>query len=848
MAAPSPDSSTPVAKPYKPNALLRFVYRRFFSHIRVDESWSGKVREAARRGVVVYVMRSISLLDFLCLDFLVKRFGLPLVRFVNDLGLWILEPFGKGDRRLRLRRQIPEEEALAQVVRAGHSAQLFLRRPPRLGTTNRKGDQLEADLIRTLVVTQRHLEGPILMVPQTFVFSMRPPRPRPRLLDFLFGPVEWPGRIRVLFQFLLNYKNAKLRSGEAFDLREFMQQHPDLTDEQIADKVRYLLLRRMERERAVVLGPRKKTLGRIREELLRSPRLAKPIAAEMRSSGKSRAAVEKKVKRILDRLAARQTPTMLAFLHRLLHWVWNRIYDGIVIDEPGIERLREAMRAGPVVLLPSHKSHVDYLVLSYVLYEHALSPPLIAAGDNLSFFPLGPVLRRGGAFFIRRSFKGKKLYAAIVDAYMRKLLVEGSAIEFFLEGGRSRTGKLLPPKYGLLSMVVDNALKLKAREVSFVPVSIGYERVVEERSYVHELGGGEKEREDVGGLLRTPKILRARYGRLYVQIGEILRFDDVRAEAGDGGSELSPRERRAMVQRLAHRVSHEIDRVTVVTPAALMATALLAHHKRGVSLAELTDTAQELVESLVAREAQVATPILDEDGALRADTRDQALALFLDARLVTQPEGGDHPIYAVPDERRIALEYYKNNILHFFVSSAVIATPVMRSPEQRVALDELREAARRLSKLFKYEFMYRADAAFDEIFDQSLAQMVNSGELSRDGDRVALGKRGARVALYAAMLQTYVESYRLALLALDPDGEPTEREWVKRALTLGQRLYLAGELELRESVSKPRLLLALKTLRDQGLLRFGGQGRLLAVPEQADARRELAEWLEGLLP
>jgi len=852
MAPADPQASHDEATPYRPNAFLRWVYRRFFAHIRVDESWSTKVRESARRGVVVYVMRSISLLDFLCLDFLVKRFGLPLVRFVNDLGLWILEPFGKGDRRLRLRRQIPEEEALRQVVVGGQSAQLFLRRPPRLGRTNRKGEELEADLIRTLVVTQRHLEAPILLLPQTFVFSMRPPQPKPSLVDFFFGPVEWPGRVRVFFQFLLNYKNAKLRSGEPFDLADFMRSHPDLTDEEIADKVRYALLRRMERERTVVLGPRKKTVGRMQEELLRSPRLAKPIASEMRSTGKSRAKVERKVRHILDRLAARQTPTMIAFLHRVLHWVWNRIYDGIVIDEQGIDRLREAMRDGAVVLLPSHKSHVDYLVLSYVLYEHALSPPLIAAGDNLSFWPLGPVLRRGGAFFIRRSFKGKKLYAALVDAYVRKLLVEGAPIEFFLEGGRSRTGKLLPPKYGLLSMVVDNALKLNARRVSFVPVSIGYERVVEERSYVHELEGGEKEREDVGGLLRTPKILRARYGRLYVQVGEILPFDAIRAEALEPGEDprqsLPPRRRRALVQRLAHRVSHEIDRVTVVTPAALMASALLVHQQRGISRAELTRTAQRLVASLSAHGANIATPILDEEGELRCDTRDQALALFLDARLVSEPSQEGEPIYAIPDERRIALEYYKNNILHFFVASAVIATPIMRAEAQRLPMEALQTAARRLSRLFKYEFMYRADAPFDEIFAQSLAQMIQSGELREEGDDVCLGERGECVALYAEMLHTYVETYRLALLALDPHAEPSKKEWVKRALNMGQRLYLAGEVELRESLSKPRLLSALSTLRDHGLVRFGPHDKVLAVEDQAEARTELSEWLESLLP
>ena len=367
---------------YQPIAPLRWLYRRFFSHIHVDERWSDVVRDSASRGVVVYVMRSLSILDFLCLDFLAKKFGLPLVRFVNDLGLWILEPFGKGERKLRLRRRVPEEEALSTVVQHGHSALLFLRRPPRMGSRARHGEAMEIDLIKTLIACQRSQEKPILLVPQTFCWSKLPTTTSRGLFDLLFGPVEYPGKIRVFFQFLLNFRNALLRSGEAFDLQSFLLEHPDLTDAQAADKVRYAMLRRIERERTVALGPAQKTPTRIAEELIRSPRVRRVIEAEAKASKRPVAKVEKEVRKELDRLCAAQSPYMLRLLERFLHWVWTRIYDGIVVDEEGIERIRKAAREGALVLLPSHKSHVDYLVLSYVLYRHALQPPLIAAGER----------------------------------------------------------------------------------------------------------------------------------------------------------------------------------------------------------------------------------------------------------------------------------------------------------------------------------------------------------------------------------------------------------------------------------------------------------------------------------
>jgi len=889
---------TPAVKPYEPGWLLRWVYRRFFSHLQVDEAWSGAVRDSARRGVVVYVMRSLSFLDFLCLDFLLKRFGLPLVRFVNDLGLWILEPFGRGERRLRLKRQIPEEKALGDVVTEGFSALLFLRRPPRLGRTSRKGEALEKDLIRTLVETQRRLDKPILLVPQTFVWSKLPPKHRRGIVDLFFGPVEWPGRVRVFFQFLFNHRNALLRSGEPFDLRAFLDEHQELTDAEAADKVRYALLRRIERERTLVLGPTKKTQTRIQDELLRSPRVREHIEKEARTRKVSIAKVEAEARKDLRKLCANQMPYMVTFLSRVLGWVFHRIYDGVVVDRDGIERVREAAREGTVVYLPSHKSHVDYLVLSMVLFRHALSAPLIAAGDNLSFWPLGPILRRGGAFFIRRSFKGKKLYPVLVDAYMRRLIVEGFPLEFFVEGGRSRTGKLLAPKFGLLTMVVDAALKLRMKKVFFVPVSIGYERIIEERSYVHELGGGEKQKENVGGLLKTSEVLRSKYGRLYVQFGKVLAFDDVlkwtlgeeRAESRD---EITPSQRRALVQRVGHRVTYQIDRVTVVTPAALVASALLVHQRRGIARSALIERAVMLLEALRRQGARVADALVAEDGVtLREDTLDQALGLFYDAKLVREAEAtGGEAIYRVSDQRRLALEYYKNNLLHFFVPSALISAALLRG-EGTLSLAELRERVRWLSRLFKYEFMYRADAPFERIFDEAVATMIEAGEIEREGGsaadgpvgsagsaadgtfrsagaaadgtfrsagsaadgpgddaatmRVGRGEPGRHLEVYAVMLGSYLEAYHLAARAAESlDETGTDRKsWLKKTLSLGQRMYLAGEIEHREAISKDKLEGALSSLKDLQVVKLGPENAVARGAEPASTVLEpLARYL-----
>jgi len=440
--------------------------------------------------------------------------------------------------------------------------------------------------------------------------------------------------------------------------------------------------------------------------------------------------------------------------------------------------------------------------------------------------------------------------------------VEGFNIEFFLEGGRSRTGKLLPPKLGLLSMVVDACLMLPGKRIFFVPISIGYERVIEERSYVDELSGGEKQKENIGGLLKTPKVLRSKYGRLYVQFGELLEFEDVLEELagtdedGRPRRDVKPPERRNLVQTIGHRVVYEIDRVTVVTPAALVATVVLAHRRRGITDSELEAGAQRAADALQRMDARFARSICDDQGKVRVATLEEAVSLFLDGKLLTRVDEGEgqDAIYSVPEERRIALEYYKNNILSFFVPSALISAALRAGGDEPVTRAILEQRVRQLSRLFKYEFMYRADAEFEKIFEDAVAQMLEAGEIEEMADRLrpAEGGRGEILDTYAAMIRTYFETYRLGVRGLEmlSEGQMTRKDWLKKTLGLGQRMYLAGELELGERLSKARLENALRALRDHGLVKSGDLDSLVLGEEAGgvEGLRELEQRLAASLP
>ena len=191
------------------------------------------------------------------------------------------------------------------------------------------------------------------------------------------------------------------------------------------------------------------------------------------------------------------------------------------------DRLHEVATHKEIVYVPCHRSHIDYLLLSYIVYHQDLGMPHVAAGINLNIPIVGGILRRGGAFFLRRTFKGNRLYAAVFSAYLHEILVRGHSIEYFVEGGRSRTGRLLRPKGGMLAMTVQSYLRAPRRPIVFMPVYFGYEKLIEGDSFISELGGAAKRKESLGGLIRSVNALREDFGKVYVNVGRPIELEAI---------------------------------------------------------------------------------------------------------------------------------------------------------------------------------------------------------------------------------------------------------------------------------------------------------------------------------
>ena len=869
MATGSPPSS------YEPNPALRLLSRWFFDNIQVDDAWVGQVRALAQRGSVVYVLRNLNVVDFLALDHLTKRFDLPRIHFANDMRLGPLSPMNRGlIHAVTGFSKTPEAEQLRSAVANGGSAALFLKRPPGVmdvasGASGGRGLKEGEEHLRTLLAIQRERERPVLLVPQVFVWTSRPDTQGGRLLDFVLGPREWPSSFRTAGQLLQNYRHVELRAGEPLSLAEYLASSDECSEETHVRRLTYAVLRRLERERRTATGPAQKPPDRQRLQVLRSPKLQSTIQHMAGERQQDRAALSQRALKMLKGMQATPDTATIRTLDVLLDRVFHRIYAGIEVDMDGLRQIRELSKEGSLVLLPSHKSHVDYLVLSFILYENNLQLPMIAAGDNLSFFPLGPILRRAGGFFIRRSFRGDKLYSSTVEAYVRRLLRDGYTLELFLEGGRSRTGKLLEPKFGLLSMMVDAALTVRNRPIYFVPVSIGYERIVETGSYEAEMSGADKQKEDASGLLKSTEVLRHRYGRITVQFGRSFTLSQMREELGLGNDEsLSPPKRRALVTRLANRVMDDINRVTAVTPGALTALALLSDRRRSVSHEELIVRCRKLARLLHGMGARI-TPRTARYGVLRPEAIGEVAQMFVDGELLEAPKPGDSAVpverrelrtgagvvYRIPERKRIELDTSKNHVIQFFVERGLVAISVLHQPGPPSDVDTVRDRVLRLSKLFKHEFRFKADQTFEEIFADTVTDMVEAGELSEEGNTLTYGpghddwSGAVWLQTYASIMRNFVEGYRVAArgLTLLLKGPMAEKDLVRRTLAVGNRMFLAGDVEMREAISKPLIQNAVQAFREEGYLRMTDSKFSLAESfASADAVATIEGRREGL--
>jgi len=414
-----------------------------------------------------------------------------------------------------------------------------------------------------------------------------------------------------------------------------------------------------------------------------------------------------------------------------------------------------------------------------------------------------------------------------METYIRTMLREGYPIEFFIEGGRSRTGKMVMPRYGMLSMVIQACTELH-RDVALVPVFIGYDRVLEEKSYIQELGGAEKEKEKASSVIRSRKLLDKRYGRVYLNIGEAIYICSSLEAQGRHPEEMETDERRSFYRKISYEVVSEISRVSVVTPFALVAAALLCHYKRGLTRNDLLEIIYELFHYLAARGVSIASTFANPERAIQ-----DALEQFKAAGYISEmgAEDGEEDefaevVYSLDEEKRLNLEYYKNNILHFFVPLSFVAASILSVSEDAIPLMRLMEDYKFFKRLFRHEFIFDHRKGDAEEVHEALAYLLDRGMvagLEKDGEAWIEVKGRGRTNLrpYAGLIQNYIESYWVVTRGSSylKNDMRTDREFLKLVQKLGSRMYRKGEILRSEAQSVSNYRNAMKALIDEEILK-----------------------------
>ncbi|MGB0126766.1 MAG: glycerol-3-phosphate 1-O-acyltransferase PlsB [Rhodocyclaceae bacterium] len=556
-------------------------------------------------------------------------------------------------------------------------------------------------LERIVCAARRDPQMELQIVPVS-VFWGRAPQKQESVLRALLAET-WvvPGAFKQFLRLLIHGRDTMLKFGDPIDLRTVMARAgaEGLDEHTSVRRVARLLRAVFRRERELAVGPNLSHRQTLLNEIVDSPAVQQAVAAQTRQKNVSKRQAELAARRMAYGIASDYSYSAIRALELLMSRLWNRLYDGIQVHR--FEDVGSAGAGAELVYVPCHRSHIDYLLLSYVIYHRGLLPPHIAAGDNLNLPFVGSILRRAGAFFLRRGFKGDAVYTTVFAEYLHAILSRGFPIEYFVEGGRSRTGRMLAPKAGLLAMTVDSVVRGIRRPVVFIPVYIGYERVFEGESYIAELSGKPKKKESIWGIVTALRKLDRRFGKVHVNIGAPIHLDQhldrtwpawrVPEAATDDEQQGA---RHAAVADLASTIVTRINDALVINPINLIAVAMLGSPRRAMDagrLAEQVDLLKQLLTAVPYSQRQQLTEL---DG-------EAVVAYGEELGVIERNRHSLGDIFVVPSSQAVLMGYFRNNVLHAFALPALIACLVAQNG--RIEPPRIEEIARRCYPVLRAE-------------------------------------------------------------------------------------------------------------------------------------------------
>ncbi|HEX6636168.1 MAG TPA: glycerol-3-phosphate 1-O-acyltransferase PlsB [Steroidobacteraceae bacterium] len=687
----------------------------------------------------------------------------------------------------------------------------------------------------------------VLLVP-TAVYWGRAPQKERSLWRLMFAE-NWAlaSRTRKLGSVLFNSRNVFVELGDPISLRSLLDATP-ATDQ--ARRITRVLRGLLRRQRATRIGPDLSHRRTIVAQILRARAVRAVVAADAREKHDKFRPGLVQARKYAFEIAANYSHTFVQIAEKLLGRVWNRVYDGVKFNHAAT--LKEAIEGGnEVVYVPCHRSHMDYLLLSYIIYHQGYAIPHIAAGINLNIPVVGRFLRKGGAFFIRRTFAGNALYTVVFMKYLAAIMARGHSIEYFIEGGRSRTGRLLQPKTGMLSMTVRSFLRDPVRPVVFVPVYFGYERIVEANTYISELSGAPKKKESWWDLLTSFKVLRERFGTVHVNVGEPIRLEAMldaalpswREQRFDDDTRLPAVN--ALVSDLAQAIMRGINSAAAVTPINLLATALLASPRGALPESALLRQLELYLKLMRANPYSARVTVTDATPA-------EIVVYGESLKIISRATHKLGDIVKMSDESAQLIAYYRNNVLHLFALPSLVACAFIGNAMLRT--EDIQRLAWRVYPYVTSELFLRwREDELSVVIEGVLAALEEQGVLQADATRSAWlrpppdSPQAMQLSLLAqATIQT-IERYYLAisLLLKSGTGTITQKTLEQQCQLAAQRMNMLYGFNSPEFFDRSLFENFIDLLRERGVIRAGEGGKLdfdeVLVRVAADAQLVLSE-------
>ena len=671
-----------------------------------------------------------------------------------------------------------------------------------------------------------------------------------RLVDlFTFGDPRDPGPLRQRWILRTEPDRCRIVAGEPAPLSELRERWgraggADAAQTRgLAEFVARQAALALERAERRLRGNRYKVPRLVEKDIVGQPSFRGGLATLAREQRRPLARVEREASRYLREIAATHSPFVIDIAAHLIHRLYTQGYgESLEYDRAELARIKSLSEHNPVVFLPSHKSNLDHLVLQYALHEQGHPPNHTAGGINMNFFPVGPVIRRSGVFFIRRSFKDNPVYKFVLHHYIDFLIEKRFSLEWYQEGGRSRAGKLRPPRLGLLAYVVDAYERGKSDDVILIPVAIAYDQIQDVGAYAAEQSGAPKERESFGWFVRMVRHLRRRYGNIHIRFGEPLSLSKALGSPNPNVPTDDDQHSLAL-QKLAFEVSVRINRVTPITTTSLVTLALLGTSDRALSVEEAVKALRNLVTYVRRRQLPTTGELdLDEASGVR-----RALDALVENGVVTRFSEGREDVYRIGPDQQLAAAYYRNTIIHFFVKAAIAELALLRAAEADVSdpVGEFWEETLRLRDLLKFEFFFEEKEVFRGKLVRELALHDTDWERCVAEGPEAIQALVRRIRPFSAhrVLRPFLDAYRLAgdhLESCDLEEPLDANRCVDASMALGRQYHLQRRIGSTASVSQVLIRTALRLADNRGLLASG-------EPDLAERRCAFAQEIRAAL-